>query len=128
MFDAEMPGQLRMARRLARLLDNEFKLFGIRFGLDPIIGLIPGLGDVLPLLFSAYLLALAARLGLPRSALIAMTINSALDVGLGLIPGVGDLSDIFLKANVRNVEIMERHLARKRQGDTIVDGDAWDVR
>jgi hypothetical protein len=127
MFDDRRSDELRNVRRIARLLDSQFKVLGFRFGLDPIIGLIPGLGDVLPLAFNAYLLAMGAKLGLPKSALTAMAINSTLDVAIGLIPGIGDFSDVFFKANTRNIEIMERHLSKRQTDDNVIDGDAWHV-
>jgi hypothetical protein len=126
MFERGPGDELRNVRRIARLLDAQFNILGFRIGLDPIIGLVPGLGDAIPLAFSAYLLAKGAKMGLPKSALTAMAVNSALDVALGLIPGIGDVSDVFFKAHLRNIEIMERHLARQRDGD-IIDGDAWRV-
>lgn len=119
--------ELRRARRIAQLLDNEFRLFGVRFGLDPILGAIPGLGDALPLAFSAYLLALGARLGAPRPVLLAIALNSTIATLLGLVPGLGDLSDLFFKAHSRNVAILERYLARRGREETVIEGQARPV-
>jgi hypothetical protein len=106
--------QLEHLRRLARLLDNAIPLPGTRFriGLDPIIGLIPGLGDVIGAIFSTVIVYQAARLGAPRSTLIRMLANIAVDTLVGEIPLLGDLFDFGWKSNTRNIALLEQHLDR----------------
>jgi hypothetical protein len=101
------------ARGLARLLDDLIRIPGtnIGIGLDPIIGLIPGLGDVLGGLMSSYILLVAGREGVPTSVLFRMLGNIALDSLVGVVPLVGDLFDFGVKANRRNVDLLDRYLA-----------------
>lgn len=98
-------------RRWAVLLDSQFRVPGtnIRFGLDAIIGLIPGLGDISTPAFSALLLLQAARMRLPVVVAGRMVLNAAIDMVLGLVPILGDLVDIGWKANLRNLALLERH-------------------
>lgn len=104
---------LRNLQALARLLDSSIGLPGTRFriGLDPLIGLIPGFGDLAGVLLSASILLSGARLGVPASLLMRMAGNIGLEALLGTVPVVGDLFDAGWKANNRNVRIIERYLA-----------------
>jgi hypothetical protein len=98
-------------RRWAVLLDSAFRIPGtrIRFGLDAIIGLLPGLGDVTTPMFSALVLVQAVRMRLPIVVQGRIVANAALDMLLGLVPVLGDLVDIGWKANLRNLALLERH-------------------
>ena len=98
-------------RKWSVLLDSAFRVPGTRvtFGLDPLLGLVPGLGDLTTPLFSALLLLHAVRLRIPRVVLLRMLINAAIDFGVGAIPVVGDFFDFTWKANVRNLALLERH-------------------
>jgi hypothetical protein len=98
---------------LAQWMDSAFRIpgLGVRVGLDPLIGLIPGLGDALSSFISLYLVASANRLGLPRITLLRMTLNLLLDVTIGSLPLVGDVFDVYWKANMRNMQLLRRHLA-----------------
>lgn len=106
--------QLERLRRLARLLDNAVQLPGTRYriGLDPIIGLIPGIGDVIGAIFSTIIIFQAARLGAPRSILVRMLANVGVDTLVGEIPLLGDLFDFGWKSNTRNIALLEQHLER----------------
>jgi hypothetical protein len=108
---------------LARLLDHAFRIPGtqVRFGLDAVLGLLPGVGDVLSNLIAAYLVIEARRLGLPRWDMARMIGNIVIDAGLASIPVAGDIFDIFWRANDRNMSILRAHLARRGR---IIDGDA----
>jgi hypothetical protein len=93
---------------LADWLDSRFAVPGVgwRFGLDPLIGLIPGIGDLVPTLFSLYILFTAVSMGVPKITLTRMAMNVALDFALGSLPVVGDLFDAWFKANRRNVSLI----------------------
>ncbi|WP_026087705.1 DUF4112 domain-containing protein [Chlorogloeopsis fritschii PCC 9212] len=112
MDTAERLATLNRIRKLSRLMDTSIRIPGIgfRFGLDPIIGLIPGAGDLISTGFSAYIIYLATRLGIPRQDLKQMIFNVALETAVGTVPFVGDLFDAFYKSNIRNLAILEKHL------------------
>lgn len=97
---------------LATLTDSAFRIPGlnIRFGIDSIIGLIPGLGDFITTLMSLYVLAAGVRYGVPRATLARMGINVAIDAVVGAIPLLGDVFDVFWKANMKNVALIRRHV------------------
>lgn len=104
--------QVESLRALSRLLDSAFVVPGTnyRFGLDALIGLVPGLGDVLSALFSGYLVLQASRLGAPRSVVTRMMANIALDTAVGWVPLLGDVFDVAWKSNNRNMALLEQHL------------------
>ena len=103
--------------RIAWYLDSSIPIPGLkmRFGIDPLIGLFPGIGDTLGALMSSYILSEAARLGAPKSVLFKMAFNIALDAILGTVPVLGDLFDVVWKANQRNVQLLETYLERPRK-------------
>lgn len=105
-------GGVARARTLARLLDDLIRVPGtkIGIGLDPVIGLIPGLGDVIGGAMSGYILLVAAKEGVPTSVLTRMLGNIALDSLVGVVPLVGDLFDVGVKSNRRNIDLLERYL------------------
>ena len=105
------PETLDALRRYAVLLDSRFRIpgTGIRFGLDAIVGLIPGVGDVTTPIFATLLLLQGVRMRLPVVVQARMVLNAAIDMLLGLIPVLGDLVDIGFKANLRNLALLERH-------------------
>ena len=102
----------RRLARLAWLLDNSIQIPGLRFrvGLDAILGLIPGLGDVLGVLLSSYIVREAARIGAPPSVLVRMAFNVAVEGIVGLVPFLGDVFDAVWKANQRNLALLDAHL------------------
>lgn len=97
---------------LSEWMDRKFELpgTGIRFGLDALLGLIPGIGDFVTFLITCYILSSAARYGVPRVTLARMGMNAIVDAVLGCIPIVGDVFDVAWKANTRNVELLQRTL------------------
>jgi hypothetical protein len=101
---------LARARTIARLLDSAVGVpgTGIRFGLDPVMGLVPGLGDLTGMLLSGYLVLLGGRLGVSRAVLARMLANIAVDTVGGTVPLIGDLFDVAWKSNMRNVALLER--------------------
>src|SRR5687767_8004728 len=106
--------RLRFARILADLLDQRFTIPGtsIRIGLDPIISLIPGVGDLLANLTGSLILLIAAQLGVPKVVLARMGINIAVNTIIGAVPIFGDIASIWYRSNVRNVELLQRYLGR----------------
>jgi hypothetical protein len=103
--------RLEGLRRWAVILDSLFRVPGtsIRFGLDAIVGLIPGLGDVAPTVYTALILIEGLRRRVPPVVQARMVLNSALDMGIGLVPVLGDIADVAWKANLRNLALLERH-------------------
>jgi Domain of unknown function (DUF4112) len=103
---------LNRIRRLSRLMDTAIRIpvIGYRIGLDPILGLIPGAGDLITTAFSAYLIYLAARFRLPNQVMKQMIFNIALEAVVGTIPLIGDLFDAAYKSNIRNLALLEQHL------------------
>jgi len=103
---------LNRIRQLSRLMDTAIRIpgTGFRIGLDPIIGLIPGGGDLISTAFSAYIIFLATRFGIPRQDLAKMIFNIGLEAVVGTVPLVGDLFDAYYKSNIRNLALLEQHL------------------
>ncbi len=112
-----------IAKFLAELLDQRFTIPGtsIRIGLDPIIGLIPGIGDTLANLAGSAILLIAAQLHLPKIVLLRMGWNIALNTLIGAIPVVGDVFSIWFRSNVKNVQLLERYATR--QNRSVAPGD-----
>ena len=99
-------------RRLSHLLDNAIPVPGTsyRIGLDPILGLLPGGGDTVAGAMGAYIIVEAARMGLPRKVIWEMVGNIIFDSVVGIVPVLGDLFDVTWKANVKNIQLLEKHL------------------
>jgi hypothetical protein len=111
---ADSRARLVRLQQLAWLIDGAFRLpgTGFRFGLNSIVGLVPVGGDALLGLVSLYIIYEAAQLGLPKHKLARMLANVALEVAGGSVPILGDLFDMALKANLRNLKIIEGHVGR----------------
>jgi hypothetical protein len=105
------PGTARL-RRIAWLLDDLVRVPGTsrRVGLDPLLGLLPGGGDIAGSALSAYIVFAAARLGAPSSVILRMGWNIVVDTVLGAVPLLGDLFDASWKANRRNVALLETYM------------------
>jgi hypothetical protein len=105
--------KLARVRTVARALDSAIAIPGtsFRFGLDPLLGLIPGLGDLAGAAASGYIILTAMQLGVSRLVVIRMLGNVAMDTLVGAVPVLGDLFDAGWKANNRNVALIERHVA-----------------
>lgn len=97
---------LRIAKNITKLLDEEIKIWKWRIGLDPILGLIPGIGDFIPVILSGYMIWIAIQLKLPPIKIIQMVWHIVVDFILGIIPVIGDLSDFIYKANSKNLAIL----------------------
>jgi Domain of unknown function (DUF4112) len=115
--------RLAFARFLAELLDQRFTIPGtsIRIGLDPIIGLIPGIGDAFANLAGSAILLIGAKFNLPKIVLLRMALNIALNTLIGAIPFVGDLFSIWFRSNVRNAQLLERYASQHRQRAATAD-------
>jgi hypothetical protein len=111
-------------RWLALIMDDFLRVPGTNFrvGLDPIIGLLPGLGDTASAIASALALIYAARSGLPKVLLARMAANILINELIGIIPGVGDAFSFWFKSNKRNYELLQRYRrfpGRPRKSDWI---------
>jgi uncharacterized protein DUF4112 len=106
---APVPASTDRLRDLARLLDEAIRIPGtnIRVGLDPLLGLLPGGGDVAGGLLSGLIMLQAARAGAPASVLARMLGNVLLDVVVGAVPLLGDLFDFAWRANTKNVRLLD---------------------
>ncbi len=111
----------RMVRleRLARLLDTSITIPGtsFRIGLDPLVGLVPVVGDSLTALVSAWFVVEGRRLGARRRTQLRMTWNTLLDATVGMVPILGDAFDAWFRANERNVRLLRADLARQGVAD-----------
>lgn len=105
---------VRRMQAVANLLDTAFAFPGTkqRFGIDAIIGLIPGAGDLLTTILSSYIIWEARNLGVSRVALARMLANLGIHATFGSLPIVGDLFDAFFRVNQRNMRIVRSHLAK----------------
>jgi Domain of unknown function (DUF4112) len=111
-------------RWLALIMDDFLRVPGtkLRFGLDPIIGLVPGIGDVTSAIVSAVALVHAARSGVPKILLARMAMNILINELVGIIPGLGDAFSFWFKSNVRNYQLLRQYSvapAGSRRGDWI---------
>jgi hypothetical protein len=113
-LDQEHEEAVRSAERIARLFDAQFRIAGVPIGLDAIIGLIPGVGDLISGAVGFYFLKVGDQIGLPKTKRAAMVANLAVDTVFGMIPLAGDLFDIVFKAHRRNAAILRRHLDKRR--------------
>jgi uncharacterized protein DUF4112 len=107
----ELSQRIKQVRRVARTMDDQFTVPGtnIRFGWDAIIGLVPGIGDVLTSVVSLVIVHHAWRLGTPFFVLVRMLGNIGVDLILGSVPILGDAFDVVWKANSKNARLLEQH-------------------
>ncbi len=128
----QIPHNLQKAQRLANTMDSAFRIPGIgyRIGLDGIIGLIPGIGDVITVAIAARIVHLGHKMGMPKALISKMLRNIVLDFLLGAVPLVGDVADFFFKANKRNVKAMEKWWLSQNEQDlrsnTSAQLDEWE--
>lgn len=102
---------LRWVDKITKVMDSKFRIPGthFRFGLDPILGLLPGLGDATSLAVSSVLIYYMYRYGASRKLVIMMAGNVVLDAVIGSIPILGTIFDFAYKANERNMRLLKRH-------------------
>lgn len=115
--DEQVPASLSRARTVAHLLDESVRIpgTGFRFGLDPVFGLVPVLGDSVALVGSLYIVLTGVVLGVPWRVTAVMLCLAGLDWFLGSVPVLGTPVDAVLKVNKRNVAILERHVGINQQ-------------
>jgi hypothetical protein len=106
--------------KLARLLDAAVVIPGTNFrlGLDALLGLAPGIGDAIAAGFGGYLIYEAARLGVPKTTLLRMVSNLGIDLLAGSIPILGDLFDAAWRSNLRNTELIAKHVENAHRAAT----------
>lgn len=109
---------------IALIMDDFLRVPGTKFrvGLDPIIGLLPGIGDTASAIVSALAIVAAARRGLPKILLARMSLNILINEIVGIVPGIGDAFSFWFKSNARNYELLRKHSAvprRSRKSDWI---------
>lgn len=112
---------LAKLEKLADLMDRAFVIPGtdIRFGIDPIVGLIPVVGDTLSVAVSGYIYSFSKQAGVPGHKRLLMLWNIFMDWFIGLIPIFGDIFDVSFKANRKNVDIISKYLEKKLNADTV---------
>jgi len=113
------PPSFAAVSKLAYWLDAGIRIPGtnMRFGLDPILGLIPGFGDAAGAILAGWMLVEAVRLGASRATVLRIAGNVALDAAVGAILLIGDIFDFAWKANLRNVALLERHLGAPERAE-----------
>lgn len=123
-FYPEESKEIGHLRIMAELMDNKFRIPGtsIKFGIDSLVGLIPYVGDVFTFIVSGYLLILMARKGGGGLVLVKMIWNIAIDGIFGSVPLIGDIFDFGYRANLKNLRLMEEHLAEGKH-----KGSAWPI-
>lgn len=114
--DEKLPRDLVALRRFAQLMDGAFPIPGTRqrFGLDALLGLVPGIGDVVAGLMSTWIIAGALRHRVPALVVGRMVLNIAVDLLFGSVPVAGDLFDFLFDENVRNMRLLEKYRDRRR--------------
>lgn len=114
----------RRIEALERLLEGliELPLVGRKVGLDAIVGLLPGAGDVITGTIGLYLVWEARNLGMPRWQLWRMAGNAGFDALLGVVPVAGDLFDVLYRSNSKNLKIIRKHLDRRHPATAVLEG------
>ena len=108
---------------IAKLLDSAFSIPGtrIRIGLDPLLGLIPGLGDMVANLIGSSILFLGTQIQIPKIILVRMAMNMGINTLLGSIPGIGDLFSIWFRSNEKNAQLLRRYTTQTTSYSTPAD-------
>ncbi len=129
-YDAsDYPQNLRLAKKLAWILDDAFTLPMVkqRIGLDPILGLIPGGGDLVTFILGVYILWVAYDLEVPQKTLKKMAFNLLMDYLIGILPLVGDALDVFWRPNSQNFRLIEAHYHQTQSKKSTANGPVIDV-
>jgi hypothetical protein len=105
-----MDKHLKNADFLSKVLDEQFSFLGYKFGLDPLIGLVPVLGDIIPACISIYMIWIGIQLKMPTHKVVRMIGNIIIDILLGIVPVLGDAADFVVKSSKRNFKILNEHV------------------
>jgi len=108
--------EIERARTIARWMD--------RYGLDPLIGLVPGIGDVIGAAIGLYIVSIAVRRGLSKAVVARMLLHLGIDMVVGAVPVVGDIADFFYKANEKNLALLEERVAEGKP-DALTQAVDW---
>lgn len=111
---------LKIARTIVKLLENQFQVGKFKFGIDPVLGFFPWLGDVIPAILAFYIVFVAIVHKLPLGKILRMVVNIILDLLVGLVPVLGDFFDFFINPNTKNMAILEKHL---KTSEEIIEGE-----
>lgn len=114
-----MDKHFKAADYLTKLLDNQFSILGFKFGLDPLIGVIPWIGDAITFALSGYIIWVGYKMNIPQEKLVKMVQNAVTDLVLGIIPVVGDVSDFVYKSNSKNMKILREY----KNLASVIDGE-----
>ncbi len=101
--------EIGFARRMVSVMDVKFSVFGIRFGIDPLLDIIPGLGNALAVGVSCYLFWIAYRVKVPTHVYLRMLWNIIVDYIFGVVPYIGIVMDLFFRANVKNLALIDKY-------------------
>ena len=113
--DPTLPDDLQLLRRLAYTMDAAVQIpfLKVRIGLDPLLGLVPGVGDVVALAMGSAMIAAGWRHRVPKHVLARMIANVVIDGAVGAVPVVGDLLDVFSKSNLKNLDLLLKHREKR---------------
>jgi hypothetical protein len=100
-----------LAKTLVKLLDSQFSFLGIKFGLDPLMSILPGVGGIVPACLSFYIVWIGYQHKIPDTDISRMIWNIVVDFVIGSVPFVGAVADIFIRSNEKNLKILEKHLS-----------------
>lgn len=117
-----MEQDFRRAKFIATLLDDQFNIAGLRFGLDPIIDIIPWVGDIIGAMLSLYILNIAREAGVSAWDMMRMILNIIIDFIVGFIPFLGVFFDAVFKSNIKNLEILEKYVGSIRPEGKVIEG------
>lgn len=117
-----MEAHYKRAKFIATLLDSQFNIGGVRFGLDPVINIIPWIGNVVGVLLSLYILTIAREAHVSFFDMARMVGNIILDFIVGLIPFLGVIFDVAYKANIRNLKILEKYTGKMKTDAKVIEG------
>ena len=110
----ELEADLARVRQVAKLLDSQFEIAGVKFGWDSIVGLVPVVGDIAMALVGTYPLYIARKHNLGRFIRARMVSNLLIDLALGAVPLVGDAFDVGFKAHLKNAALLEKAAEKRR--------------